>query len=255
MRRIFIRNRGESPEKEKSNKVRRITIIKLVFLSFCTMTLIVAISVAWFTSNSNIATLVDISSPSIISIKGAHGQEMMEFDLSYTDADKDENGKVTIRRVVSVCNDSALHRLEIVHTTNMKGLNFNIYKATEVEDDDPSYGGLVYTGSIYKYSYDTDSPLAGSYININSSGDYRYANGTMHMINYDEYPSDKVQIHAEPVYWLASGNLQSETKNTYGDDPILAAIDSKYVTYYVIEISWTEQTKETDIFYLLAQNA
>lgn len=274
MGRIFFRYRGDSPEKEKVNKFRRITIIKLFFLSFCAMTLIAAITFAWFADTANIATLVDISSPSIISIKGAHGQEMMELDLSYTDTDKDENGNITIRRVVSVCNDSASHRLEIVHTTNMKGLNFKIYKAAEVANDGSSSGDTDDTGSVtesvnagdtskmYKYSYNANNPLTGSYINVKASSEndgagsdvYRYADNTKHEFNYNEYPSDKVQIHAEPVYWLATGNLQSETKNTYGDDPILAAIDSKYVTYYVIEISWTEQTKETDIFYLLAQN-
>ena len=31
-------------------------------------------------------------------------------------------------------------------------------------------------------------------------------------------------------------------------------VTTKYLTYYVVEISWTEDTKETDLFYLLAKN-
>ena len=65
---------------------------------------------------------------------------------------------------------------------------------------------------------------------------------------YEEYKN--VQSHAEPVYWLASNKLQVDKNNK-----VAVNETEMYRTYYVCEISWTETTKETDIFYILAQNA
>ena len=75
---------------------------------------------------------------------------------------------------------------------------------------------------------------------------YSYANDKEHAVNFDE--GDKVQVHAEPLYWV-SGALTADELT--GSNP---NVKSKYLTYYVIDITWKDTTKETDIFYVFAQN-
>lgn len=164
---------------------------------------------------------------------------MTSLDLNYTDADKNGD-QVTIRRVI--CVQSAVddnYKLEIVHTTNLKGLEFKLYHAT------PNNNGPVSDGG-YSYLYDA-SPISGNYINLSTSASgYKTAYDTQHQTNYDGY--SKVQTHAEPLYWLADRALNPDT------DKQVTLDEKRYNrTYYVCEVTWTETTKETDIFYVLAK--
>lgn len=223
------------------------------------LALVIGLSYAWFFNQSNIATLISIAPPSPIAIKGPHGQSLTSLDLTYTDADKDENQKVTIRRVISIENGGGDHKIEIVHTTNLKGLTFQLYKASEVQNANASDGTISEGG--YTYKYDTTNPIKGSYINAAlETTDYKSAvensvEKSKHSKNYGEYTS--VQKHAEPIYWITDSALDADKNN------IVQATDSsgdntettqKHRTYYVLEISWTETTKETDIFYVLAKD-
>lgn len=237
----------EQPRKRNSRKRRkRILIIRSTLVTVVLLSLLAVISYAWFIDRSNIATLVDVLSPANVAILGPHGEAMTALDMSYTDEDKDADGRVTIRRVVSVASNQDLQQLEIVHTTNLKGLTFKLYRATETET---SESGITEAG--YTYSYNTAAPIAGAYINQKSENDsYRYADNSKHTFNYEEYETSLVQAHAEPIYWLANGNLEATECPKDNTN-----VDTKYLTYYVIEISWQETTKETDIFYLLARNA
>lgn len=234
----------EKCEKKKKNRTYQIWFR----MSMCIILIIVlalGISRAWFVNENDISTLVRVSEPSAIAIRGPHGEALSSLDMSYTDADKDGD-KVTIRRVVSVSSDEQKHQLEIVHTTNLKGLTFKVYPATETTSVTDKSGSI--TEDNYTYKYDQNNPLSGEYINVDrSTEEYRYADNKQHKTNFDDYAN--VQIHAEPVYWLANGT-QSGTLNDNKQN-----VNSKYLNYYVIEVSWTETEKETDIFYLLAKNA
>lgn len=238
--------RERTEKKEKYNINRRLLIRSLLSMAVVIAVLATA-TYAWFTDRTSITTLVDIKAPTAISILGPHGEAQASLDMSYTDEDIDENKKVTIRRVVSVSSGAA-HQLEIVHTTNLKGLTFKIYRATESDSGNAQTGVDSVATEKYVYTYDSDKPLEGSYINQRSeSNSYRYANADMHSSNFDAYSN--VQAHAEPIYWLAKDVQQSDAKPSDRTD-----LENDYLTYYVIEISWTETSKETDIFYLLAQN-
>ena len=240
-----MKQKHEAEGKELSTHSQKKTVlIRSILVTTVILALLVGLSYAWFFSRSNIATLVSISPPSPIAIKGAHGEALTALDLSYTDDDK-KDGKVTIRRVISVSSAAEKHKLEIVHTTNLKGLTFNIYRAEESGEGQVSVGDGSVTESNYTYTYDSVSPISGKYINQNSeSNGYKYANNSQHSKNYAE--GDTVQIHAEPLYWVSDElKADAETKDPNDQDATL--------TYYVLEISWTETTKETDIFYVLAK--
>lgn len=239
-KRFFQKKETKDREEKQNSKGRQQRRLALIVGAVCIV--VVGITGAWLVNRANIATLFTVSKPSTIAVKGPNGEEMAQLDLSYTDADKDENGKVTIKRVVSVVSDRSEHKIEIAHTTNLKGLNFEVHKAADVTKDST-------TG---QYIYKVSEQIIGEYLNRDkdkSTNDYNYAvdnhaADSKHDSNYSDY--QKVQSHAEPLYWLETGATEVTAKNT----------DGLYLQNYVITISWIEtgSTKETDLFYVLAKN-
>lgn len=248
----MMKMREKADDKKKLNINRGLLIRSLISMAVVVV-LLVAATYAWFTDKTNITTLVDVKGPTAIAILGPHGQAQASLDMSYTDDDVTTNADgsktVTIHRVVSVSSGAA-HQLELAHTTNLKGLSFKIYRAEEVGSGQGKTmitPGTVDAGT-YTYRYDISAPLEGAYINQEKETDgYRYANSDLHEQNFDEYSN--VQSHAEPLYWMAKKVQESDSKPSD-----ITNLDNAYLTYYVIEISWTETTKETDLFYLLAKN-
>ena len=212
-----------------------------LFSTILVLILFAALVGAWFYYQSDMGTLLAIKEPSDISILGPNGAEMSSIDLNYTEDEKTGN-QVTVKRVFCVQTSADKHRLEIAHTTNLKGLTFNIYKVS-------ADGKETVTDEGYTYKYDKTA-IAGDYLNIakTEKSGYKYANDTYHDKNYKGINKDKVQIHAEPVYWLANQPLDTNKTNSIKNG-------KTYRTYYVCEVSWTETTKETDIFYILAKIA
>lgn len=209
-----------------------------LFSTILVLILFAALVGAWFYYQSDMGTLLAIKEPSDISILGPDGTEMSSIDLNYTEDEK-TGDQVTVKRVFCVQTSAAKHRLEIAHTTNLKGLTFHIYK---VSDD----GTETITDEGYTYRYDKTA-IDGRYLNLDKTdSDYKYANNIYHDKNYET--DDLVQIHAEPVYWLASQPLTTNKTNSIKNG-------KTYRTYYVCEVSWTETKKETDIFYILAKIA
>lgn len=215
-----------------------------LFSTILVLILFAALVGAWFYYQSGMGTLLAIKEPSDISILGPDGAEMSSIDLNYTEDEK-TGDRVTVKRVFCVQTSAAKHLLEITHTTNLKGLTFNIYKVSD-------NGTETVTDEGHTYRYDKTA-IAGSYLNLNSDktgSDYKYADNTYHDKNYEDIKKDQVQIHAEPVYWLVSQSLDTNKTNS-----ISIKNGTTYRTYYVCEVSWTETEKETDIFYILAKIA
>lgn len=237
-----MENTAEKYEAKKRH-IERKALMRLTIVALVVLLLVLGLSRAWFVNQNNITTLMQVTEPSPIAIRGPHGEALSALDMSYTEDDK-HGDTVTIRRVVSVSSNEEKHKLEIVHTTNLKGLTFKVYAAQE-----NAAGSNSVNAGNYTYTYNADNPIAGKYINEGSStADYKYANDSKHAFNFDQYGN--VQAHAEPIYWLANGSQDGILRDTDND-----SVASKYLNYYVIEISWTETTKETDIFYLLVKNA
>lgn len=233
-KRFFQKKETKDREEKQNSKGRQQRRLALIVGAVCIV--VVGITGAWFVNRANIATLFTVSKPSTIAVKGPNGEEMAQLDLSYTDENKDENGKVTIKRVVSVVSDQPEHKIEIAHTTNLKGLSFEVYKANVTKDSA--------TG---QYNYKVSEQISGEYLNRDkdkSTNDYKYADNSKHDSNYSDYQN--VQSHAEPLYWLETGTTKVTDKNT----------DGLFLQNYVIIISWMEtgSTKETDLFYILAKN-
>lgn len=233
--------------KEKKEKLRdRKRLYSSVTAILVVAALIAGISYAWLVNHNSMATLMEIKSPADITILGPGGSELKSLDLNYeaTDVTTDAAGnkKVTVRRVICVQSAFENFRLEIVHTTNLKGLEFSLYPVSTGGTANVTDGG-------YSYSYNLGEKIPGKYLNAETSNsEYQYANKSKHSLNYDDYSN--VQSHAEPVYWLTDQVLEADTAP---GNSVEIEGKTNYRTYYVCEVSWTETTKETDIFYILAK--
>lgn len=233
---------------------------KLYGLLLCAVALVLATAgatYAWFTQSASMATLVSILPPDKITIIPVSEQgaiELTEIDLDFDkdtwqyDKKDEESGYIHILRPVCVKSTSNAHRLEIVRTTNMEKLSFKIYPAVKAGDS---------------FQYFKDTPLTGHYINRNA--DTQLANAE-NLENYRD--GDSVEAHAYPLYWLQdgysiyllpdttpAGPYRSVTSYTSEElDPASSEMKTFYSTYYYLEISWQEETKQTDLFYIMAHN-
>ena len=221
------------------------------------------ITYAWFSQRAALSTLMNIIPPdsiTIIPIDSQTGQAMTLLDLDFkegADTKDEETGTITIRRPVCIKSTSPVHQLEVVHTTNLNGLSFEIYKTT-----------LDAQGKIIVPNFtDTDNPpnnIRGEYKNETTEGSKLAKPEPLN--NYDVRT---VEAHAYPLYWLAGNCGDSEYVAESDKSKISVDVESErttefdsakqenkvyFSTYYFLEITWQETTKETDLFYIMAQN-
>lgn len=221
----------------------------LLFSTIAALLLAIGISYAWFMQRASMKTLMEILPPdaiTIIPISEKNGSEMTALDLDFHEDSndyKDENG-IHILRPVCIKSTSPVHRLEIVHTTNLESLKFNIFPATK--------DGNQFTIQ--------NKCINGSYQNKNQD------TGLAKEDTLENYTSkeDVADVHAYPLYWIAvncaikdnwqAGWQEVTSYKEPGLDPVTKTEKDFYCTYYFLEISWKEETKETDLFYIMAQN-
>lgn len=240
------------------------TSVYLLLLAAVLMVLLTAGgSYAWLSrQQASMDTLLSILPPDtivIIPVSEDGGGVLPELDLDYHAGSKDyiENGVIHILRPVCVKSSYPAHRLEIVRTTNLENLSFKIYPAPW--DDE----------NAFVLPSDNRTALSGSYLNLAEG--YNENEGTPKLatpdkaLNKNYQDSDEVESHAYPLYWLAAkickhGGVASDTEQPVISrvvkeiDPHVGEERDFYYTYYYLEISWMEATKNTDLFYILAHN-
>lgn len=231
----------------------------LLFSAIALLFVVAGITYAWFAHSAAMSTLIEIVPPdtiTIVPISEKDGSEMIQLDLDYHEGtydSKEENGTIHILRPICIKSTNPIHRLEVAHTTNLNNLEFHIYPAEQKEQE-----------GIKKIQYESTIELSGKYIN-NQEDNLRLAKEET-LKNYNS-TADVADIHAYPLYWLANnkcatkGQVQSEVGYQIVKSEIYQEFDPKtkeeknfYYTYYYLEISWLESTKETDLFYIMAQN-
>lgn len=218
--------------------------------------LVAAASFAWYYQYSALATLLEIAPPDSIKIVPVddNGGEVTMLDLDFNEVygDKKVDNIVTIYRPLNVVSTSPVHQLEIVHTTNLENFSFKIYWTD---------------GNVYKNIddvIDNGHILTGEYKNKQSNSPLAVQDK---LNNYKE--GDNIEEHAYPLYWLA--NTTGDKEYVDGEDDVKVDIEVKssvetkfdpakqtdrnfYTTKYYLVISWEETGKETDLFYIIAQN-
>lgn len=248
------------------------TKLYLLFSAIAMVLLTAGVSYAWLArQQASMDTLLSILPPDTIVIipVSEGGEPMTELDLDYRDQeiyggydyiDTDEDGNKTIHILRPVCVKSSYpaHRLEVVRTTNLNELQFHIYSAPW--NSNP--------GKFELPAEEQRIELSGDYINdIDDAGKLAIQDKTL---NGNYQSTDIVEAHAYPLYWLAGKPCKAASKilpedaekfvsvlpeiRENEDDPHTGEKKDFYCTYYYLEISWKEITKQTDLFYILAQN-
>lgn len=225
----------------------------LLFSSFVLLLTAIGIAYAWFMQNASMTTLLAIQPPDTITISDADGTDMTELDLDYrenSDDWKDSEGRIHILRPLCIKSTSPIHQLEIVHTTNLKSLKFKIYPATKEGDS---------------FIFNKEKSISGKYENETSQDSGEAKEETLE--NYADI-ADVANSHAYPLYWLAvncaykadvgdkwQSGWQEVTSYVQKEFDVATKMEKDfYYTYYYLEISWQETTKETDLFYIMARN-
>lgn len=235
-----------------SNKKKKIVIS--LFSTAITLLLLTGLTYAWMAQRTAMTTLISIEPPDDITIipTGYDGSELTMLDLDFHENSNDakEDGIVHIYRPVCIRSTEPIHRLEIVHTTNLEDLHFNIYLAQKTIDSNNNV--LIVTN---------ESTLSGEYQNQKEQ-ESKLAKEEV-LENYNSV-DDVADVHAYPLYWIAvncvtdgvlsSSVIQENWQKVISSQEKGADQKIYYNTYYTLEISWKESAKETDLFYIMAEN-
>lgn len=247
---------------EINNRRKKVAIISSIVAG---LLIIIGITFAWFYQHQKAVSLTQIAPPGKIIISGVHGSELDQIDLSYNSGDVDENGKVTVRNVICVDSEAENVLLKLAHTTNVENLSLRIYPATEADSQPESTEEYVKgsdSGKDYYYIFDsqtgytTREPASDKMelmtcLNAADENEKELAkkDGDYHDKTYGANET-RVQKQAEPLYWTSKKkySLPLDSTGTPSEH-----IKYAHYGYFVLEASWTENEKETDIVYVTAE--
>lgn len=230
----------------------------LMITSVIILSTLVGVSYAWFVQNAAMTTLLSIDKPDTITISDPDGSDMTELDLDYIEGTdiKDSNGTIHIFRPICIKSTSTKHQLEIVHTTNLDSLNFNIYPVIIDDMFDPTNPGELLEGAYINLSDGTDKmakqELLQNYTESDTVHTNAYSLYWLAQICSNQFANDVTQQVAETEIYNTERSVTSNPKTEF--DVATKSEKTFYYTYYYLEISWKETTKETDLFYIMARN-
>lgn len=252
---------------ETKDRRKKVTIISAIAVG---LLIIIGITFAWFYQHQKAASLTQIAPPGEIIISGVHGRKLDQIDLSYNNENVGDDKQVTVRNVICIDSASQDITLKLAHTTNVENLSLRIYPAqesTSQPDDSTTYVKGTDAGKDYYYTYDsnvgyTTKTQEGDSDNMKrmtclnpdqNNPQLASKTGDYHQRTYGE-SEKRVQNQAEPLYWTSNKNEKySLPLNSKNENEKNTHIKYEHYGYFVLEASWTEQNKETDIVYVVAE--
>lgn len=236
-------------KEQKHQIIQRLVLAVLAILA--AVALMSGVTLAWFTTQNRISSVGKIHPLSSISIMEPGDAVIQAIDLSYDKSEVDQ-GIICLKRPFVIQSETPYYDLCIAHTTNISGLSISLYVAADApaeEQDDAYVKGVTEKGSPYYWNkangkdlFETDGRyLNRSADNWTAAKDHDAHKDTFRMTGENDYKN--VQKNAEPLYWV-SERLQGEQRT-----PDIG----NFYTNYILEISWNETDKETDILYVIAQ--
>lgn len=186
----------------------------------CVAVLYVGITYTWFVGNQSASTVAKIAKPSNLQILGPNSSAIEQLDLSY-DASNVDGEKVTVRRGFCVESGGEAFELQVANTTNISGLSVKVYRVNV----NGSNKDLVVESST--------TWSKGDEVTFTDISD---ETGSQTFDNYTN-----VQANAIPQY-----RYQDFSENDFKE--------GETFINFIIEVTWTESVKETDMVYLIAKN-
>ena len=182
--------------------------------------LVMGLTFTWFVGNQSASTVAKIAKPSNLRILGPNSTAIEELDLTY-DASNIDGDTVTVRRGFVVESGGEGFELQVANTTNISDISVKVYRVNTTGTGD----GVVVDSSTTWYKGDevsftdiTDpdgSQTFGDYKNVQPNAIPQYR---YHVFSTDDFAEDETFIN------------------------------------FIIEVTWKETVKETDMVYLIAKN-
>lgn len=218
--------------------------IMAAFAAIAVLVLIIGLTLTWFVRANSASTVGKIQAPAVLKVLGPNGTAATMLDIT-SDAEngdsKDADGKVHRLRAFSVESNGRTFELQVANTTNIAGLEIHIYRAASCDSSQADVAGLDGDGKPYAWKKGTEvtgfAPINDENVdgiaNAPSAGDATFG---------DYVGSGKVQKNAAPLYrYKTISENELDANGTY--------------TNYIVECTWTETDKETDVVYLIARQA
>lgn len=237
-------------EKKGSELFKRLVLAVLTVLAAAA--LMTGVTTAWFTNQYRLSSIGKIHPPTYISILAPGDTGMQAIDLSY-DKSEVHNGKVELKRPFVIRSESQKYDLCIAHTTNISGLTIKLFEAVADGEEGNAYlAGITEKGTPYYWNQKSQDDVfaSGAYVNPQDDGDRTIANKS-HLAHSETFwlsenaAYSNVQKYAEPLYWVKTGCTGEKRTPD----------DGNFYTNYILEITWNETDKETDILYVIAQTS
>lgn len=213
---------------------------------------ILGFTLGWFVNANRGSTVGKIKEPAELKVLGPNATAAEQIDLSYNPeyGDTKIGSTVTLKRPFCVQTGGDGFELQLANTTNIAGLNIELYKAEDASlgdtpDVSGTAGGKSYRWKTsgtdlltdFKFINKADDDLATETdVTASDSSDQtfgRYGNiqrNARPLYRYKVF--DKTELNAKTL----DGSTGSDTLN------------------FIIKLSWDESAKETDVIYLIARN-
>lgn len=232
--------------KKSSFKYLFTTVIAVIACA----SLLIGFTMAWYTNQYRLASIAKIHPLTYISILAPGDSVIQSIDLSY-DKSEVHNGQVTIKRPFVIRSNGEEIDLCIAHTTNISGLDIKLYEASDNGEQGNAYlAGINGKGLPYYWNkkIDTDVFETESYVNDSDNNviadvDDKAFDETFQLTNNEVYKN--VQKNARPLYKVIK-NYSGSRRD--GDTEY-------YYVNFILELSWLETDKETDILYIIAETS
>lgn len=242
--------------KEYFSDNRRTAITVLAVIAV--IVLIVGLCLSWFVEQKRLATVGKITAPAELRITGPNETSMSEIDLAYNPDEFEGKDKVTLKRAFSVVSGPSNFKLQLARTTNISDLHIELYRAEDAGSDAADLAGYDNTGHEYSWKksggnlYNTAD--GSSFLNP-ADGATVDKDGVPNLaedLNNQIFKSgDNPQQNAISLYWQ-SEQTPAQTEST--KYTVKSGEEKCRVTNYIIELTWTDKTKETDVLYLIARS-
>lgn len=220
--------------------------LRAAFLLLAVLVLIIGLCFSWFVYNKSLSTTGLVKEPSDIMLRGPNATEMARIDLTYDPTndivtENDGSKTITVKRAfcVKTKDKNVGYNLFLSRTTNISGMEVKLFRATALDNPatvtEADVLGLDGLGRPFAWNKDSEDLIStnqGKY--INKLSDAMRADTNHDSQTFEQFTD--IQRNASSVYWEKTG-LNS------GDD----SVDN-----YIIEVTWTETQKETDVLYLIA---
>ncbi len=200
-----------------------------IFAVIAVAVLILGLTLSWFVGSQTASTVGKVAQPSKLHILGPNQSAIEQLDLSYDASNIDGDKKVTVRRGFCVDSEKEGFELQVANTTNISNLEIKVYR---VMVNDPSASGDVVEPGSYSWS------KYGDPISLTSIDD---PSGTQTFGGYTNVQGNAIPQYRYHVF--AKDELDKDGS------------DVAEVTNFIIEATWTESVKETDMVYLIARSS